>query len=124
MLFEMKKQKSVYTTICSEMSYDDILHNIIIKDEKSADFLDDDVKSIVVSATTIFDSDVEYYFFVDITTIFTELKEEIIAFIPVTIFLLEFYGVTPQQFLDDYSQRLIKEIVEESENKLNNSKGA
>ena len=105
--------ENVLLTVVDKMNYDDIIKNTYVFEEEDSRTLDDEFKPFVISANTDF-NDKLYFFFVNLSDILPEFADgENEPIIPVSYILLSKYGKSPEQFLEDISQKVFDEIMEE-----------
>ena len=105
--------KNVLLTVVDKMNYNDIIKNTYVFEEEDSRTLDDELKPFVISANTDF-NDKLYFFFVNLSDILPEFADgENEPIIPVSYILLSKYGKSPEQFLEDISQKVFDEIMEE-----------
>ena len=105
--------ENVLLTVVDKMNYDDIIKNTYVFEEEDSRTLDDELKPFVISANTDF-NDKLYFFFVNLSDILPEFADgENEPIIPVSYILLSKYGKSPEQFLEDISQKVFDEIMEE-----------
>ena len=105
--------ENIFLTVVDKMNYNDIIKNTYVLEEEDSRFLDDEIRPFVISANTDL-NDKLYFFFVNLSDILPEFAEgEIEPIIPVSYMLLSEYGKSPEQFLEDISQKVFDEIMEE-----------
>ena len=104
--------ENVFLTVVDKMNYNDIIKNTYVLEEEDSQFLDDEIRPFVISANTDL-NDKLYFFFVNLSDILPEFaKGGIEPIIPVSYMLLSEYGKSPEQFLEDISQKVSDEIIE------------
>ena len=104
--------ENVFLTVVDKMNYNDIIKNTYVLEEEDSRFLDDEIRPFVISANTDL-NDKLYFFFVNLSDILPEFAEgKIEPIIPVSYMLLSEYGKSPEQFLDDISQKVSDEIID------------
>ena len=104
MLCNIKKKKDVYDTIHSKMSYEELrLHSVAVRKEQVPNLPAMTRELIVRTKIDVIVGEVEMFFFLDTSSI-NELNQDVNdnTIVPITILLLDKYGVTPEQFISDY----------------------
>lgn len=100
------KQKGVYQKIHDNFSYEELLKNTVGVLEDNMPYVPSNTKLLMVHSTIdMLIDDVKVYYYVDATKIPALNKNnepKIVA--PITVILLSLYGVTPQEFLDDFQK--------------------
>ena len=105
--------ENLFLTVVDKMNYNDIIKNTYVFEEEDSPALDDEFRPFVISANTDF-NDKLYFFFVNLSDILPEFADgENEPIIPVSYILLSKYGKSPEQFLEDISQKVFDEIMEE-----------
>ena len=104
MLCNIKKKKDVYDTIHSEMSYEELrLHSVAVRKEQVPNLPASTRELIVRTKIDVIVGEVEMFFFLDASSICTfNQGDNDNTIVPITIPLLDKYGVTPKQFITDY----------------------
>ena len=105
--------ENVFLTVVDKMNYNELIKNTYVFEEEDSRTLDDEFRPFVISANTDF-NDKLYFFFVNLSDILPEFVDgENEPIIPVSYMLLSEYGKSPEQFLEDISQKVFDEIMEE-----------
>ena len=105
---KIKKQRDVYGTIYKSMSYNDLVINAIAVTEGNLPYLPEGTRLLIVkSKMDVIFGEVDIFFFLDVNSIpsFKRLSagENVLA--PITLPLLNKYGVTKEQFIKDFNDK-------------------
>ena len=102
------KRKDVYESIHKSMSYDDLLINTIAFTEEQVPNLPSGTRLLIVKSKIDFIvKEVDIFFFLDANSIhsFKQLAPEKNAVVPITLPLLNKYGVTKEKFIKDFQNK-------------------
>ena len=105
---KIMKLKDVYRTVHKSISYDDLLTNTVGVPEEQIPYIPMGTKMLMVkSKIDVIVGEVDIFFFFDANSIhsFKKLSPEKDIVVPITLPLLEQYGVTKEQFIKDYNNK-------------------
>ena len=105
---KIKKQKDACGTIYKSMSYDDLVINTIAVTEGNLPYLPEGTRLLIVkSKMDAIVGEVDIFFFLDVNSIpsFKRLSEGENVVAPITLPLLNKYGVTKEQFIKDFNDK-------------------
>lgn len=105
---KIKKQKDVYGTIYKSMSYNDLVINAIAVTEGNLPYLPEGTRLLIVkSKMDVIVGEVDIFFFLDVNSIpsFKRLSAEENVLAPITLPLLNKYGVTKERFIKDFNDK-------------------
>lgn len=105
---KIKKQRDVYGTIYKSMSYNDLVINAIAVTEGNLPYLPEGTRLLIVkSKMDAIVGEVDIFFFLDVNSIpsFKRLSGDKNAVVPITLPLLNMYGVTKEQFIKDFNDK-------------------
>lgn len=109
------KKKNVYNNIYEELNYNELVTNAMAVPKEYSPKLPTVTRSLIV--TTKVDciiGEKELLFFLDVTSIQSLNQTDTqSAYVPITVPLLNRYGVTPQQFIEDFKHNEIVAIIVE-----------
>lgn len=100
-------KKDVDKTIHKNMSYNELLVNTIVLSEENIPSIPTNIRYLTIHSTIdmlLFELKMYYFLEISETSIFNANKNEL-QLIPITSALLSLYGVTQEQFLEDYSKQ-------------------
>lgn len=98
-------QENIHETIHKSMSYDDLLANTIACTEEDLPCLSDGTLILALNIGATF------FFFLDVTSIFPSrgLAPDAIKAVPINFLLLNMYGVSEEQFIAAYTNKVLAE---------------
>ena len=105
---EITKHRDVYGTIHKSMSYDDLVTNAIAVTEEQMPNLPTGTRLLIVkSKIDVIVGEIDIFFFLDANSIrsFKKLSGDKNAVVPITLPLLNKYGVTKEQFIEDFENK-------------------
>lgn len=105
---KITKQKDVYGTIHKAMSYDELVTNAIAVTEEQLPNLPTGTRLLIVkSKIDVIVGEIDIFFFLDANSIhsFKRLSGGKNAVVPITLPLLNKYGVTKEQFIEDFKNK-------------------
>jgi hypothetical protein len=105
---KIKKQRDVYGTIYKSMSYNDLVINAIAVTEGNLPYLPEGTRLLIVkSKMDAIVGEVDIFFFLDVNSIpsFKRLSAGENVLVPITLPLLNKYGVTKEQFIKDFNDK-------------------
>ena len=105
---KIKKQRDVYGTIYKSMSYNDLVINAIVVTEGNLPYLSEGTRLLIVkSKVDVIVAEVDIFFFLDVSSIpsFKRLSAGEDVLVPITLPLLNMYGVTKEQFIKDFTDK-------------------
>ena len=115
------KGKDVYKNIYENLSYEELLVNTAGVLEDNMPCVPSNTRSLMVySKIDMLLFDVKKYYFVDVTDISAINKNgEKKLVVPITIPLLALYGITSQQFIDDFTKQSVTLMITDNDEKVN-----